>query len=225
MFDAAPNAAFGDRLVLQLPNNRMQMPRVRLGQTHSTYNRVQWEGRVRTFNQEDAWVRYELLNGFDAGVYQVITYGPRGPDEDYIHVRRGLTYDVRSISLREVAESMVLGQMVNPNHVKMVRQFSAMLPIDYDPDNEETQVVSRRRFLEPIPGPIDRFDRILNFGVKDADPEPPIEEVLDKVEMTSPRKKVEIPEDELLQTLEKVVAPERGHVQNSEFEELLRSIK
>jgi len=75
-------------------------------------------------------------------------------------------------------------------------------------------------------GPQDRFERILDFGVKGVDLEPTLEDILDKVIVQPPRVRKDLSEEDLSVELEKVEAPpQRGFVKDAEFEAFLDLIK
>lgn len=193
---------------------RTTQPRIRqYTTTYGYYNMRGFEGRVhwnRATASEGVW-EYELLQDRNEGYFEITTHTPFA-STSYISVKRsGTKYEVLEYLN---ADACIRAFHGNGRFGDVTRVIS-----------ETPEGFEERREVGK-PGPRDRYERILDFGIKGADPEPALEEVLDKVVVATPRVRKEVPEDDLLAALEKVEAPpKRGHVKNDELEALLDLIK
>lgn len=202
-------------ILLQLSSSRQSTPAVRRGKVNTSRNRVEWDTKLRARHVNNAYLEYELMNGYADAVFQITTYADAQGTPGGVHyiwiTRNGDFYDIRRLESRAAADLAVAGHSPHPENIQWVGSA----------DGRRSNWAENRRVAAP--GPFDRFSRILDFGVQGVDPEPPIEEVLDQVAAPPPARKVirkEIPEDELLKALEGVTMP-REHEMDQETRDLL----
>lgn len=216
------------RFILHIERDqaRTTQPRVRYYMTsYGFHNLNGFEGRVQGVAHSDftnvygqvtapTHFEYELLKDASHRFFEITTHTPWAATY-YLSVRKvdpkriNSDFEVLEFTGVEACLRAISGKS---RFGDVKRALSNPLPSD-----DERREIGK-------PGPRDRFERIIDFGVKGVEPEPPIEEILDNVVVPTPRVRKEIPEEDLLAVLEQVQTPPKP-TKDEELEALLALIK
>lgn len=204
-----PTNGISSKLLLHLPLARGITPRVRRAQRHPyREDAANFEGKVRQASFDNGHAEFELLQGYNEGWFEVINYQSFAVTA-YLSAKRVGSLDY------------IIKEFLNVNDC--VASFTGNERGGYRVlSSPEGWGESR---LLGAPGPRDRFERLLDFGVKGADPEPSVEEVLEKVVIPPPRVVEKIDDAEVAALLDGVqVAPKKVDPELEELIKLLDSV-